>query len=427
MDKQRVEQYLKAAEEHLAAARVELNKPDIPEETIIDCAGLQKALAIGGAIKLTKDSFCSTTNFFEVKGDTQLFGEFSTLHGDSYSIQVKPGQHNGMLRDLSLTTKGRDCVLNLGYNGEAQNQLNMVPTGWLLENLKIKNYLGKRGIGLNSANTKIKNSIITGIVHPDHIDSQAICALNTPGGFIAEDCQFSAASECVLIGGDSPKLPVLRRNLIFIRCEFFKDIDWKADGTPTKNLFEAKDGWDVLLQDCKLHTCWVDGQAGEAYMLTPTNGGQVSVTILNNEVWDVSSICNITGVDKNLINTVRTQVTFNGGTYKTNKAKMGGRGNFALLDRGPEFLRVNNCDITIDGTTLIDFTGTAKMDFLEITNSRFNYGRLADGAPGYGIRIGGLNDGDNSKGLIGTVRIEGNTIIGAKSGFRGRYPNNTYV
>ena len=215
-------------------------------------------------------------------------------------------------------------------------------------------------------------------------------------------------------------LPVTRKNLKFIGCQFRKDMAWKGVYS-VKNIFELKDGTDVIIQQCDLRNCWAGGQAGEAYMFTPSKGGQViNVRVINNTVENVSSICNITGLDASGINKTRSSVSFEGGTYKTNSAQMGGRGNFCLLDRGPEYLKVNDCDITTDGTTFIELTGTGKMDLLEVTNSRFNMGK-------YGIRIGGLNDGDNSKGMIGTIRIEGNTITGANSAFKNRYPNNTYA
>lgn len=425
MDKKIVEQHLFDAQVKIDAALLELHKPDDqPDEpdppTEMDCARLVEALNAAGAVKLGKRLACSTPTFFSVKGNTQLYGNFSALHGGVYAIRVIPGQNVGRIQDVTLTTDGLDCVVNLGVNDTSQNKLELVPTDWVLEGINISKYTGKRGIAVNSAKTTIRNSNITGVVHPNHQDSQAICVLNSPGELLVEQSTLSAAAECILIGGDNSKLPVLRRNIKLISCDFFKDIAWKAAGVPTKNLVELKDGWDVLIKDCKLHTCWASAQEGEAYMFTPSNGGQVSVIVMNNDVSNVSSICNITGVDAKFINKVRSQVSFIGGTYKTNSAVMGGRGNFALLDRGPEFLKITQCDITIDGSTFVELTGTAKMDLLEITNSRFNYGK-------YGIRIGGLNDGDNSKGMIGAVRIEGNTILGANSRFKTRYPNNTYA
>jgi hypothetical protein len=419
VDKAKVEEHLFNAQREIDRALLELGKPDVPPD-ITDCAKFEEALVAGGPIKIAPEVACSTPTYFNVKGGTDIQGALTRLHGNTYGIRVKSDQHNGSLRDLLVSTIGQDCVINLGVNDTTQNQLSQVPTGWFLELIKIKDYSGKRGIAVNSANTRIKGSDIVGVIHPNNQDSQAICILNSPGDFIAEVCTLSAASECVLIGGDSPKLPVLRRNIAFIRCNLFKDIAWRTAGIPVKNLFEAKDGWGVLLDACRLSTCWASAQQGEAYMLTPSNGGQVSIIIRNNEVWDVSSICNITGVDRSLINMVRTQVTFEGGTFRTNKAAMGGRGNFALMDRGPEFLKIYGADIAIDGSTLIELTGSAKMDLLEITGSRFNYGQ-------YGIRIGGLNDGDNSKGMIGTIKIEGNTILGANSRFQARYPNNIYA
>lgn len=419
MDKELINQYLTNAEMNIAAARSELNKPDAPPD-IIDCAVFTKALEAGGDIRLGHGTICNSKTAFNVKGNTNIFGAFSSLSGDQYAIKVAPGESNGSLRELMLTTLGADSVVNLGNADESQNALAQVPVNWLVDTIAITNHKGKRGIAVNSYATTIRNSMITGINHPNNQDSQAIAIMNSPGGLIVEKCTLSAVAECFLAGGVNMVIPGLMQDIKFIECELFKDPGWRPMNYSIKNLLELKNGWHVLIQKCKLHTCWADDQQGEAYMFTPSNGGQVSVEVVDNEVYDVSSICNITGVDRYQINTVRTQVSFNGGTYKTNSVAMGGRGNFALMDRGPEYLKVNNCDISIDGTTFIELVGTAPVDLLEVTNSRFNYGK-------YGIRLGGLNDGDNSKGLVKTIKIEGNTILGANSRFKARYPNNVYA
>jgi hypothetical protein len=60
------------------------------------------------------------------------------------------------------------------------------------------------------------------------------------------------------------------------------------------------------------------------------------------------------------------------------------------------------------------------IDKLWIVGSTWNYGS-------YGIRIGGVSHGDNTAGLIRSVLITGNTITGAHSSFKTRYPDNVYL
>ena len=72
------------------------------------------------------------------------------------------------------------------------------------------------------------------------------------------------------------------------------------------------------------------------------------------------------------------------------------------------------------GSSFIDVSDSKVVDVLHVLGCDWNYGE-------YGIRIDGYNHGDNSRGKVLDMRVEGNTIIGAHSQFRERWPNNTYV
>ena len=99
---------------------------------------------------------------------------------------------------------------------------------------------------------------------------------------------------------------------------------------------------------------------------------------------------------------------------------MGGRGDFALIGRGPEYLDVFGCDILIDGTTLIYVGDDKVVDRIQVENCRFNTGK-------YGININGEMDGKNTKGIVKSLIVRNNTILGANSAFKKNFPENIYL
>jgi hypothetical protein len=90
------------------------------------------------------------------------------------------------------------------------------------------------------------------------------------------------------------------------------------------------------------------------------------------------------------------------------------------LTSGPESFTVEGATIAHEGSSFLEVGDDDPIDLIRIFGCVWNYGT-------YGIRIGGYNHGDNSRGIVRTLQIEGNTIAGAHSQFRDRYPLNTYV
>lgn len=314
-------------------------------------------------------------------------------------------------------------MIIVGLNTKAQNRVDLVPRNVLIDDIHISRYRGKRAIEVNFADGKITNCKILDVYHPNKEDSQAICILNTTGNIEVSDNHLQAASENLMIGGDTMKIPGVRpTNIKVLRNLMDKPLKWKEEGIPVKNIFECKDGHDVWIEDLIARNCWAGGQpGGYCFMFTPSNGASLrNINVIRADVSNVGGIVNITGVDATGQNNVRTQVKFDGGTYKTNKAQMGGRGDFALLGRGPEYLDVFNCNIEIDGTTFIYVGDDKVVDRIRVENSRFNCGK-------YGININGEMDGGNSKGIVKNLIVRNNTILGATKKFKANFPENTYI
>jgi uncharacterized protein YuzB (UPF0349 family) len=408
------------------AIRDELLAPAPPDGVVIEAGDdLQGALDAGGPIALAHAArFAAPGGYTCTHAQTTLTGGGdNTLTGETAPALRVPTGIDGIEVATLLVASQASAALQIGRNDAEQVTLDQAPVDIALRALLSTGHRGKRAVEVHGMGVEITDCEVHDCYATSGQDSQAIWIGNAPGPVRIEGGHFEAASENLMVGGDTMKIPDCRpTGITILHATFTKPLAWQAAGTPkVKNLLECKDGLDVLIEDCDLYHCWKSAQDGYAFMFTPANGGAVSVTVVNCRVREVGGIMNITGTDASGINTRRTQVTLRGGDYRTNKAAMGGSGRFCLATRGPEWILVEACQIAHEGSAFCDLADDkVPIDRLRIVNSTWNYGS-------YGIRIGGVNHGDNSAGVIGTVEITGNTISGAHSQFRARYPDNTYV
>lgn len=312
-------------------------------------------------------------------------------------------------------------MIRVGLNTSAQNTPELAPKNIVIEDINVPQHRGKRIIEINSAKTIVRRCQLLD-VQADGQDAQAIAVLNSPGDIEISDNWLQADSENFMVGGDTMKMPEVRpTNIRVLRNLFDKPLIWKEQGVAVKNLLELKDGHQVLIQDNTFRNCWAGGQSGYCFMFTPSNGASLrNIRVVNADVANVGGIVNIAGVDGSGINKERTQVRFDGGLYRTNKAEMGGRGDFALITRGAEYLDIFDCDIRIDGTILVQVGDTAPVDRIQIENCRFNTGK-------YGITIHGQHYGNNPEGIVRNLIVRNNTIMGANAIFKKNFPENIYV
>ena len=400
--------------------------PVIPDPTVVNAGDdLQAYLDQGGLFALAPEATFVTAGGYRLPiAQTGIRGASANgLGADTApAVSIPPGMRGAIVEQLALQVSRHEVVVIAGRNDDQQTSLEVVPVGVRFRTLRSTGHRGKRVFEINASEVEILDCEVFDCFDPAGRDSQAIWIGNAPGPVRVEGGYFEAASENLLVGGDAMKIPNCRPTGLTIRAAtFHKRLEWKdAGGPPVKNILELKDGHDVLIEECDLAFCWKSGQDGYGFMFTPTRGGSLrNVVVRNCAMREVGGIVNITGIDAGG-GTPRTQVSISGGTYRTNRAAMGGSGRFALVTRGPEWFRVENVTVVHDGSAFVDVADKAKVDQLEIVGSTWNYGA-------YGVRIGGYSHGDNQLGIVGAIRIEGNTITGAHSAFRARYPNNTFL
>lgn len=417
-----IDRTTQAIRDELAAPTPPDPRPPFEPVIVSEDDDLAAALAQGGAIVLAEGALFEGGATVAVPRTAILGSGGNTfLAQGRAAVTVPIGLADVILANLIVEADYPVAVL-LGRNDSQQTTVEQAPSGIRIRGVASLAHRGKRAFEVNAADVTFVGCEVRDCYDPGGQDSQAIWIGNAPGPVTADGCYLEAASETIMVGGDAMKIPNCRPTGITVRrCTLTKPIAWKSAGTPkVKNLFELKDGHDVLVDDCELFNSWKSAQDGYAFMFTPTRGGSLRNVVVNNcRVWAVGGIVNITGIDDELANAPRTQVTIRGGEYRTDPA-MGGQGRFALVGRGPESFVVENVFAEVTGSAFIDFSDSAHVDLFRLVGSTWNY-------PTYGIRIAGANHGDNSHGVIGTIQIEGNTIRGAHSTFRDRYPNNVYV
>jgi hypothetical protein len=431
MDKEKVYDYCNQIDGLVQKIRDEVDAsvdPEPEEEDIVDFANeLQPAITAGGHVAIAVGLKCHNGGGYIFNTpSTKLrgLGDNKVSSDTNPALRVDTTVDDIIIESMELAASAYDSVIRIGKNDSSQTAVEQAPDLVRIHAVVIKQHRGKRGIEINGSNVEIIDCDIRDVYAPSKQDSQAIWIGNAPGPVVIEGGYFEAASECLLVGGDAMKIPNCRPTGIIIRdSTFTKKLEWKGDAAiPVKNILELKDGHDVLIENCDLSYCWPSGQDGYAFMLTPTRGGSLkNVVIKDCRVTEVSAIVNITGRDsEDTEKLYRSQIEFIGGNYRTNKIVMGGSGRFCLIGRGPEWVKFNQVYTRHEGSSFIDYSDKEVIEQLHVIGCDWNYGT-------YGIRIGGYNHGDNQLGLIKDLRVEGNTITGAHSQFKTRYPNNTYL
>jgi hypothetical protein len=135
-----------------------------------------------------------------------------------------------MLLEVLATQNGMYDIVQLGDGSPLQNSLSLVPQHLIVDRVYIHGdrLVGqKRGISLNSGDTRIINCHISDIKAVAQ-DSQAIAGANGPGPFHIENNYLEAAGEMFIIGGDDPKIPgLVPADLTFRGNTVTRPVSWR--------------------------------------------------------------------------------------------------------------------------------------------------------------------------------------------------------
>jgi len=157
----------------------------------------------------------------------------------------------------------------------------------------------RRGFGLNSGDTTISNSYISGFAGEGD-ETQGICGWNGPGPFKIINNYIEGGGQNIMFGGADPAVPNLVPSNIEIRRNFlYKPREWFGKAT-IKAMIELKNARNVVIDGNVLESGGLIG----AFVLTVRNqGGRApwstleDITITNNIVRRSNTGFSILGKD----------------------------------------------------------------------------------------------------------------------------------
>jgi hypothetical protein len=318
--------------------------------------------------------------------------------------------------------------LSAGYAGIGtgkETSLDALPSRITLDNVTV---VGdqvngqKRGISLHGRDgITLTNCHVWGIFTATKQDSQAVYINNGPGPYSLIHCELEAASENILIGGDSIRFTPggLPADILVDGCTLSKPLDWRGKGYQVKNLLELKNAARVTVRNTVMDGTWKDAQDGSAVLLTPINQyGDTPWAEVRDVLFEdvtlrnVGSGFNITGYNSKHPSGIVENVTLRRVTVQTNAKELGGRGCFATIRTPLPGLVIEDCDGQTDGSSAIYFYGGPPAEGV------FRRSRFID--HGYGIFH--ANHGEGIKALAPSVVWDQMTVI---NGEPKKYPAGT--
>jgi hypothetical protein len=393
---------------------------------------LQARLDAGGTIDLRDGAAYESEGFVIRRSGTVLRGHGASLAGTARSaIYIPPGVNDVSISDVTVTATWLNAVVTCGDNSPAtQSSAAQVPQRITFTNVVIPTHRGKRGFEINCAATLV-NSKALDIWAPTLQDSQGIAVLNTCGPVTVRGGEYVAASENIMIGGDTLKVQgCIQSDVTVEGVDLHKPDSWRTDGTKraVKNLFEVKSGRRVKLVDSTLSGSWRASQDGWAIVITPKNGNYIEDVLIDNvTVTNVGGGIQLLGKDNNSTTPQATSgVVVKNSRFTISKADYGGRGVLALLVGGMKDVTWDHVVATHDGTAMVVVDAQVPSGPWTMRASEVNTGAYGIQAPGANFGVPGY------AGRELEARMEGNvfTLTGmssaGKKAFKANFPNNTF-
>jgi hypothetical protein len=313
------------------------------------------------------------------------------------ALRTAAGARSWRLIGLRFTTTtGGGDVVSLGDG--AQRDPALVPTDITLDRVIIRGHATagqKRGVALNSANTRIVNSYIAGIRLAGQ-ESQAIAGWNGPGPFVIENNYIEAAAIGIMFGGAVPAIDQLVPGDITIRRNHVvRPVSWRGGTWMVKNLLELKNARNVRIDGNLLENNWQRDQAGFAVVFTVRAMGNAPWTTIenvrfeNNIVRHSGSAINVLGYDTDAPSRqLRGLVIRNNLFTDINHTAWGGAGIFLQMGDEPADVHVEHNTVVQTGHIVSVYGGTAAAPRVS-TGFRFTSNIVRHNAYGiYGDNVG---------------------------------------
>jgi Right handed beta helix region len=300
----------------------------------------------------------------------------------SPALATAPGANHYRLQFLEFLSnaKGAGDIVALGDASFAQHTLDSVPYELTLDRVYIHGDVvngQRRAIALNSAETTVMNSHISGI-KARSVDSQAIAGSNGPGPYTISNNYLEAAGQIVLFGGADPFISELVPSDITLQKNHFsKPLAWRSETLVVKNLLELRNAQRVTIDGNLFENSWTVSTLGSAIMLHSVNQGGTApwsvvqdVEFTNNIVRNVSSAVYVSR-DLKSPNIPTRRISIRNNLFdKVSATTFGGTGIIMLVAGG--------MDISVDHNTMWNDSQVAVMVMSVIQGFTFTNNVLAD-------------------------------------------------
>jgi hypothetical protein len=241
-----------------------------------------------------------------------------TRLGAAPALMTQPGAHHWRLLGIEILPETKDAfcydLVTLGDGSAFQASLDVVPQFLVLDRCYIHIWPDqeiKRGIALDSGDTAIINSYVSGFKVIGQ-DSQAICGWNGPGPFKLDNNYVEAAGENIMFGGSPTSIAnLIPSDIAVTNCTVTKLMTWNKWAPQfgnkeysCKNLLELKSAQRVKISGNRFQNNWAGSQTGGAILITPRgdqSGGPwcrvKDVEFTDNDIIGSAQGCMILGSD----------------------------------------------------------------------------------------------------------------------------------
>jgi hypothetical protein len=185
------------------------------------------------------------------------------------AVVTESGAHHYRFIGIEFSPSNQDYIYNLVYLGTDSKKLEDVPHNFEFDRCYFRSLpegVTRRGLGLNSANTIVKNSYFQGFAYPQQ-ETQGICGWSGTKNVKIINNYIEGGAENVMFGGSPPATPAHIPTNIEIRHNLMRKIpEWRGKFT-TKTLLELKEAKQVQI----VGNFFESNVEGSAFRLTVRN------------------------------------------------------------------------------------------------------------------------------------------------------------
>ncbi len=344
--------------------------------------------------------------------DADLMPKILSSGKGKSAVKTAPNAHHYRFVGIEFATANADYTYNLVALGSDDQKEGEVPHHIEIDRCYLHQSaqgITRRGIALNSAETVIKNSWISGFAGKAE-ETQAIAGWNGPGKYKIINNYLEAGAENVLFGGGDPSIKNLVPSDIEIRNNLMtKPLEWRGKVT-IKCTFELKNARRVQIIGNIIENSFdeiavrltVRNQDGSAPWSTIED-----VVMRDNIIRNSGGGINFLGTDDTYKSAVMKRVeVVNNLFVDIDAVKWGGDGRFILIADGEDINVSNNTVFNSGNAITAHGAATSRLTFRGNIFSFGSYGFSGDNGVGKNVFGRYFSDGTIAENVI----VNGNGI-----------------